>query len=64
MHQHFPHKISKQLDMDFRPSLTCLQKLGTLCLKRLNKLRILRPRSKSGIHRTVPADSVELTFHR
>ena len=25
-------------DMDYRPSLTWLQKFGTLCLKRLNKL--------------------------
>ena len=34
MRQHFPQEILKQLDMDYRPSLTRLQKFGTLCLKR------------------------------
>ena len=34
MRQHFPQEILKQLDMDYRPSLTWLQKFGTLCLKR------------------------------
>ena len=38
MRQHFPQEILKQLDMDYRPSLTWLQKFGTLYLKRLNKL--------------------------
>ena len=38
MRQHFPQEILKQLDMDYRPSLTWLQKFGTSCLKRWNKL--------------------------
>ena len=38
MRQHFPQEILKQLDMDFKPSLTWLQKFGTLYLKRSNKL--------------------------
>ena len=35
MRQNFPQK---QLDMDYRPSLTWFQKFGALCLKRWNKL--------------------------
>ena len=31
--QHFPQEILKQLDMDYRSSLTWLQKFGILCLK-------------------------------
>ena len=41
MHQHFPQEILKQLDMNYKPSLTWLQTFGT-----------------------IPADTVELTFHR
>ena len=38
MRQHFPQEILKQLDMDYRPSLTWLQRYETLHLKRSNKL--------------------------
>ena len=34
MRQHFPQEIFKQLDMNYRPSLTGLQKFGTLYVKR------------------------------
>ena len=34
MRQHFPQEILKQLDMDYRPSLTWLQRYETLHLKR------------------------------
>ena len=34
MRQHFPQEILKQLDMDYRQSLSWLQKFGTLYLKR------------------------------
>ena len=35
MRQHFPQEILKQLDMDYRPSLTCMApKIGTLYPKR------------------------------
>ena len=34
IHKYFPQEILKQLDMDYRPSRTWLQKFGTLCLKR------------------------------
>ena len=34
MRQHFPQEILRQLDMDYRPSLTWLQKFGNLYLKR------------------------------
>ena len=54
-------------DMDYRPSVRWLQKFGTLYPKRWNKLLFFmtsRPKSKSGSLKTVPADSVELTFYR
>ena len=34
MRQHFLQEILKKIDMDYRPSLTWLQKSGTLYLKR------------------------------
>ena len=34
MRQHFPQEILKQLDMDYRPSLTWLQKFRNMHLKR------------------------------
>ena len=34
MGQHFPQEMLKQLDIDYRPSLTWLLKSGTLYLKR------------------------------
>ena len=34
MRQHFAREMLKQLDLDYRPSLTWLQKFETLYLKR------------------------------
>ena len=35
---YFPQEIAKQLDMVYRPSVICIQKFGTLHLKRWSKL--------------------------
>ena len=58
----FPHEILKQLDMDYKPSLTWLQKFRTLHPKRWNKLLLWmnsKPKPKYGSQKTVNVDSVE-----
>ena len=67
MRQNLPQESLKRLDMDYRPSLTWLQKFEILYLKRWNKLLLwMNSRSKSSprSQKTVPGYSVELTFDR
>ena len=52
---------------NMRPSLTLLQKFGSLYSKTWNKLLLwmnLRSKSKSGSQNIVPVSSVDFTFHR
>ena len=54
MRQHFLQEILKQLDMDYRPS----------DMKQVTTLNEFKAKMKIWKLKTVPADSVKLTFHR